>query len=67
MRYLRSKLATDSGDAVMRKLREILSDKSGGVIRKDLEKGLGELPIWMVPYVKQLLRRPSRARASAAA
>src|SRR5690242_13775843 len=57
MRYLRSKLATDSGDAVMRKLREILSDKSGGVIRKDLEKGLGELPIWMVPYVKQLLRR----------
>jgi hypothetical protein len=56
MKHLRNELDTSS--TLRRKLREILHDKSGDAIRRDLARGLGYLPIWLLPHVKKLLRRP---------
>jgi hypothetical protein len=54
LRYLRNDL--EASNTVLWKLREILDDKGGAAIRKDLERGLGQLPVWLVPHVKRLLR-----------
>jgi Family of unknown function (DUF6088) len=56
MKHLRNELDTSS--TLTSKLREILDDKSGDAIRRDLDRGLGDLPIWLLPHVKKLLRRP---------
>lgn len=54
LRHLREELETDSG--TYWKFREILDGKGGAAIRTDLEQGLGDLPVWLVPHVKRILR-----------
>lgn len=56
LRFLRKDLETGSS-ILMPKVRAILDDKGGDAIRSDLERGLGDLPIWLIPHVKTLLRR----------
>lgn len=62
MRHLRSEL--EGGTAKTWRLKEILDDKSGAAIRKDLERGLGDLPDWLVPHVKKLLRVPRTSNST---
>ncbi|WP_247896511.1 hypothetical protein [Azospirillum argentinense] len=53
--WLRDVMATD-GDRILGWLKTILTDPvQGQAIRNDLEAGLGALPSWMVPMVKDLL------------
>jgi hypothetical protein len=55
LRYLREDI--ERGEmAVLSKLRGILEDRGRDAIRKDLERGLGDLPVWLLPHVKKLLR-----------
>lgn len=60
MRHLRNEF--EDGTVKTWRLREILDDKGGAAIRSDLERGLGDLPNWLVPHVKKLLRAPRAAR-----
>jgi len=48
MRYLRELLNTNS--KLLPRLRAILNGGGGDVIRSDLERGLGDLPTWLVPH-----------------
>jgi hypothetical protein len=54
MRYLRKEFETNS--ALLPRLAEILDAEGGDAIRRDLQSGLGELPDWLIPHVKKLLR-----------
>jgi Family of unknown function (DUF6088) len=61
MKHLRKRIESSDRELDVR-FREILDGKGGTAIRKDLERGLGELPVWLLPHVKRILRpmhRPS--------
>lgn len=59
MRHLRKRIVRKDDELDLR-LRELLEAKNGAAIRKDLERGLGDLPIWLIPHVKTLLRSARR-------
>ncbi|MGY3581371.1 hypothetical protein ACVIGB_000560 [Bradyrhizobium sp. USDA 4341] len=60
LRHIRKRIEASDGELDVR-LREILADKGGAAIRKDLERGLGELPVWLLPHVKRILRPPRKS------
>lgn len=61
MRYLRKRIEAADGEMSWR-IRNVLDDRGGAAIRRDLERGLGDLPIWLVPHVKRMLRGKRASR-----
>ncbi|WP_063621683.1 DUF6088 family protein [Bradyrhizobium sp. Ec3.3] len=54
--WLRDVLSSD-GDRITKRLKAILNKgDAGDRIRKDLQDNLGDLPVWLVPVVKDLLK-----------
>ena len=54
--WLRDVLPSD-GDKIAKRLKSILNDGDGGRrMRKDLQDHLGDLPDWLVPLVKDILK-----------
>jgi hypothetical protein len=60
MKHLRKRIESSDRELDVR-FREILEGKGGAAIRKDLERGLGELPVWLLPHVKRILRPPRKS------
>jgi hypothetical protein len=49
---------------IKRRMKDLLSDPKNGVaLRKDLNRGLTTLPVWMQDFLRDLLSKPSSKSA----
>jgi hypothetical protein len=56
LHWLKPKLANrEEYQRIQRRMKELLSGKNGAVLRKDLNRGLATLPVWMQDFLRELL------------
>jgi hypothetical protein len=56
LHWLKPKLANrEEYQRIQRRMKDLLSGKNGAALRKDLNRGLATLPVWMQDFLRELL------------